>query len=76
MCAYWRIGQGRGCDEEVAKLGRKPRTPSGHDQRHLDSVMNIDECLTETHAKLNIPLYARHSNARVVRAVEVLVVHE
>ena len=73
MIAWWAAkAGGRG---GLEKLGKQPKTPSGHFQRHLDAFMEMDK-EGERGGKLGVPLYARHCAERIVRPVAVSVPHE
>ena len=75
LIAYW-ASRADGHLEEVGKLGKKPKSPSGHFQRHLDRVLGVEEEIAERQAKLKVPCYLRHANERHVRDVSVSIAHE
>ena len=73
IIAFWAFhSKGMG---GLDKLSKKPNSPSGHFQRHLDAFLEADK-EADRQGKLSVPCYAKHSAERIVREVAVAHPHE
>ena len=73
--AFWCVKAG--CQgTEVTRLSFRPGAPTGHYQRHLDTVLDIDPRKLNHTTKIPIPGYAKHSLCRTVRDTPVQVIHD
>ena len=74
IIAFWCMKAG--CEgAEVARLSFRPGAPSGHYQRHLDTVLDIDPRKLKHTTDIEVPGYEKHSLCRSVRDTPVQVIH-
>lgn len=73
VIAHW--ASKAGAVGPAARLAFRPNAPTGHFQRHLDAVAGL-RGKPGVHYPLPVPGHSKHSAARVVHNVKVLLPHE